>query len=164
MLGLGKPHKDDGLSSSTLLDQDTFYSVFRRDLAQAQHEVIIESPFISFKRLKHMLPTLRTLLRHQVRIVINTKHPEEQEAGYIGQAEDCIAMLQKLGVQVLYTGGHHRKLAIIDRKILYEGSLNILSQNDSCEIMRRICSEKMALQMLRFTKVERFLEQHPYTG
>jgi hypothetical protein len=39
-------------------------------------------------------------------------------------------MLQKLGVQVLYTSGHHRKLAIIDREILYEGSLNIPSQND----------------------------------
>jgi hypothetical protein len=96
-----------------LLNHDTFHSVFRRDLVQAQCEVVIESPFISFKCLNYLLPTFRTLLRRQVRIVINTKHSEEQEASYIGQAEDCIAMLQKLGVQVLYTGGHHRKLAIL---------------------------------------------------
>jgi len=92
-----------------------------------------------------------------VRIVINTKHPEEQEASYIGQAEDCIAILQKLGIQVLYTGGHHRKLAIIDREVLYEGSLNILSQNDSCEIMRRICSEKIADQMIEFIGIDKFI-------
>ena len=157
MLGLRKSPSDDGLSSSTLLNQGTFYAVFRRDLLQAQHEVIIESPFISSKRLNYLLPTLRTLLRHQVRIVINTKHPEEQEASYIGQAEDCIAILQKLGIQVLYTGGHHRKLAIIDREVLYEGSLNILSQNDSCEIMRRICSEKIADQMIEFIGIDKFI-------
>jgi hypothetical protein len=158
MFGRRKTHKDDGLLSSSLLNQNTFYAAFRRDLLQAQREVIIESPFISSKRLNRLLPTLRTLLERKVRIVINTKHPEEQETSYIGQAEECISMLQKLGVQVLYTGGHHRKLTIIDREVLYEGSLNILSQNDSCEIMRRICSKEIADQMLEFTKVGRFLE------
>ena len=48
------------------------------------------------------------------------------------------------------TYGHHRKLAIIDRSILYEGSLNILSQNDSLEIMQRIEPEELARQMIDF--------------
>jgi hypothetical protein len=67
-------------------------------------------------------------------------------------------MLQSIGVEVLYTGGHHRKLAIIDRQILWEGSLNILSQNESCEVMRRIESDELAMQMLQFTKLYRHLE------
>ena len=53
------------------------------------------------------------------------------------QAELAIHTLQELDVTVLMTVGHHRKIAIVD-DILYEGSLNILSQNDSCELMRRI--------------------------
>ena len=40
---------------------------------------------------------------------------------------------------------------------LYEGSLNILSQNDSCEIMRRIESTQLAWQMARFIGVDRLL-------
>jgi hypothetical protein len=126
--GLRKLHEDNGLLSSSLLNQDTLYSVFSRDLAQARHEVITESPFISFKRLKHMLPIFPTLLQRKVRIVVNTKHPEEQEAGYIGQIEDCIAMLQKLGVQVLYTGGHHRKLANLAGVYFMKSCL--ISQNE----------------------------------
>jgi len=55
---------------------------------------------------------------------------------------NAIGDMQKLGVIVLYTVGHHRKLAVLDRKIVYEGSLNILSFNDSCEIMRKITSTK----------------------
>jgi hypothetical protein len=96
MLCRRKSHGDNGLVSSSLLNQDTFYGVFKRDLAQAQHEVIIESPFISFKRLNYLLPTFRTLLRHQVRIVINPKHPEEQEASYIGQAETVLQYYRSL--------------------------------------------------------------------
>ena len=53
------------------------------------------------------------------------------------QAELAIHTLQELDVTVLMAVGHHRKIAIVD-DILYEGSLNILSQNDSCELMRRI--------------------------
>jgi hypothetical protein len=72
------------------------------------------------------------------------------------QATDGIAALQVMGIKILYTDNHHRKLAIIDRKILYEGSLNILSQADSCEVMRRIESADLAEQMLRFTDLERW--------
>jgi hypothetical protein len=54
-------------------------------------------------------------------------------------------------------GGHHRKLAIIDRRLLWEGSLNMLSQNDSCEIMRRIESNSLATQMIHFARLDKYL-------
>jgi len=63
-----------------------------------------------------------------------------------------------LGVQVLLcVGNHHRKLAILDRKILWEGSLNILSQTHSREIMRRIDSSKLTGEMFKFLKLERWI-------
>lgn len=62
-----------------------------------------------------------------------------------------------MGVQVLFTGNHHRKVAILDRSILYEGSLNILSQNDSSEVMRRIKSTQLAWQMVRFIGIDALL-------
>lgn len=59
--------------------------------------------------------------------------------------------MQELGITVLYTVKHHRKLAIIDGGILYEGSLNILSQIDSCEVMRRTVSQQLANEMVRLS-------------
>lgn len=55
---------------------------------------------------------------------------------------------------VLYTVKHHRKLAIIDGEILYEESVNILPQIDSCEIMRRTVSQQLANEL--FSKRESF--------
>lgn len=157
MFGLRGAHSDAGLPTSTLLDQDNFYDTFVRDIVRAQREVIIESPFMSLKRLEYLLPTFRKLAKRNVRIVINTKPVDEQDMDYAWQIEECIAKLHEIGIEVLITGGHHRKLAIIDRQILYEGSLNILSQNDSCEVMRRIYSEQLAMQMINFIGISKFI-------
>jgi phosphatidylserine/phosphatidylglycerophosphate/cardiolipin synthase-like enzyme len=73
------------------------------------------------------------------------------------EAEEAVSALQDLGVLVLYTDSLHRKLAVLDREITYEGSLNVLSQGWSSEIMRRIESAELAEQMIRFTKLDKYL-------
>ena len=73
------------------------------------------------------------------------------------QAEGEIAELEIIGVKVLFArGNHHQKLAILDREILWEGSLNIMSQVRSREIMRRIESKHCASEMLSFLKLKNF--------
>jgi phosphatidylserine/phosphatidylglycerophosphate/cardiolipin synthase-like enzyme len=147
----------NNLASSTLYNQGTFYEAFVRDLNRCKHEVIIESPFITGKRIASLLPIFSKMRSQGVRITINTRPPSVHEAPFDYQAEQAIEDLQAIGVSVLITGGHHRKLAIMDNRVLYEGSLNILSQNDSCEIMRRIDSQQLAKQMIDFIKIAWFL-------
>lgn len=70
------------------------------------------------------------------------------------QSEDEIRYCEKLGIQVLLcVGNHHRKLVILDCLVLWEGSINILSQKHSREIMRRIKGEIAAKQMFRFLRM-----------
>lgn len=146
------------LLDSKLHNEATFYSAFLNDLKRCRELVIIESPFITSSRIASLLPVLQQLKRRDVTIVVNTRNPQEHEAPWDYQAHEAVRRLQNIGVDVLYTGGHHRKLAILDRTILWEGSLNILSQNDSCEIMRRINSDVLATQMIAFTKIDKFLK------
>lgn len=152
-----RPAAPADLLTSKLYDQDSFYPAFMKDLAKCHREVIIECPFITNRRLKTLLPVLEKLKARKVRIAINTRDPRTHDEGYRQDAHEAISKLQHIGVQVLYTGNHHRKVAILDRSILYEGSLNILSQNDSCEVMRRIESTQLAWQMVRFVGIDRLL-------
>jgi phosphatidylserine/phosphatidylglycerophosphate/cardiolipin synthase-like enzyme len=144
------------LPSSTLYDQDGFYEAFLRDMRRAKAQLIIESPFITSKRVRVLLPVFEKLRRRSVEIIINTRNPEEHDGAYQKQAADAIEAFQSLGVVVLYTVGHHRKLAIIDNEVIWEGSLNILSFSDSCEIMRRIASSEEARIMMKFIGVENY--------
>lgn len=143
------------LNSSSLYDQSTFYNRFYKDLRSARRRVVIESPFITQRRSIPLLSTMSKLKKRGVEVVVNTKPIEEHDSEYQEQAIAIVEMIQDLGVRVLYTNGHHRKIAIID-DILYEGSLNILSQNDSCELMRRINDASSVREMLRFIRLEKW--------
>ena len=146
------------MESSTLFDEKTFYSAFINDLYKCTKEVIIESPFITAKRVDLLTPVFNVLLSQGVKIYVITRDPKEHSETMEYQSEDTIQAFERIGVQVLLCiGNHHRKLAILDRKVLYEGSLNILSQINSREIMRRIDDEKLALEMFDFLKLGRFL-------
>ncbi len=156
MFSLLKPQdKSAGLINSKLFSDDNFYPAFQKDLQKCQHEAIIESPFITQRRLATLSPTLQKLKTKGVRVIINTRDPLACDEEYMHEdAARAISILQHMGVQILFTGKHHRKLAILDRNVLWEGSLNILSQNDSCEIMRRIESTQLAWQMARFIAID----------
>jgi len=145
------------LLKSELYDDKTFYPAFLKDLNNCGSELIIECPFITRRRLQYLLPTLKMLKDRKVRIIINTKDPIELDKERWDEAYRTIVSLQHKGIQVIYTHGHHRKLAIIDRSILYEGSLNTLSQNTSTELMRRTESVQLAWQMARFVQVDGYL-------
>lgn len=139
--------------NSALHTEATFYEYLIRDLKHAKKEVIIESPFLTYKRALEFSPVFIKLVKKGVKIIVTTRYPEEHSGNLRVQADITIPYLARLGVEVrLLPNRLHRKLAIIDRKILWEGSLNILSQNRSSEIMRRIDSRKSASQMLSFIK------------
>jgi hypothetical protein len=87
-----------------------------------------------------------------------TRDPKEHTNGYSEQSEVEIQEFEAIGIQVLLCkGNHHRKLAIIDRNILWEGSLNILSQIHSREFMRRLEDGGFADDLFHFLKYEQYL-------
>ena len=144
--------------NSTLFDEKTFYQAFLRDLEGCRSEVYIESPYITSKRAEMLIPVFYSLLAKGVKIYVMTRDPKEHAESMEYQSEETISLFERMGVQVLLCiGNHHRKLAILDRQILWEGSLNILSQNHSREIMRRIDNEKLAMEMFQFLKLERII-------
>jgi len=143
---------------SSLFDESTFYKKFLQDLSHCAREIIIESPYITIERTELFIPIFENLIQKGVKIYIVTRDPKEHSEMLEIQAEQEISYFEEIGVQVLLClGNHHRKLAMLDRKVLWEGSLNILSQTHSREIMRRIEGEELALEMFSFLKLENYL-------
>lgn len=144
---------------SHLFDEKSFYSSFLSDLEDCEREVIIESPFISKSRMDVLLPFFRRLVNRDVTVYVITKDPSILDEPLASYSREIIREFEILGVHVLATANqHHRKLAILDRQVLWEGSLNILSQSNSREIMRRIQGEDHAQEMFEFLKLGRFID------
>lgn len=141
--------------TSLLFNERDFYGKFMSDLANCKNEVLIESPYMTSSRMKLLYPIFNRLLNRNVHIHIVTRDPVDHDDEHMKhQATNEILCCRELGINVvLLKGRHHRKLAVIDRSILWEGSLNILSYSNSLEIMRRIVDKKSACQMFTFLKL-----------
>ncbi len=146
----------DNLFSSELFDEKTFYQAFIRDLENCREEAVIESPYITIERMRLLKPIFERLINKGVDVFIITRYPNEHDGTMAEQAEAGIQYFEVLGAQVLLcAGNHHRKLAMIDREILWEGSLNILSQAHSREFMRKIKSKKLTEEMFKFLNFDK---------
>jgi hypothetical protein len=142
-------------SVSKLYDENSFYPALLKDIRRCRSELIIESAYMTTKRVHYLLPHFKELKRNRVRIVINTRNPEEHDLYLREEARKCLASLLEIGVQVIFSESLHRKTAILDRNILWEGSLNILSQNNSQEVMRRTESSQLGWQMVKFSGLDK---------
>ncbi len=142
-----------------LFNEKTFYKQFLKDLESCSSEVIIESPYITSARMETFDQVFQRLLHNNIRIHIVTREPSEHETELFRyQATNEILKYSDMGIKfILLNGFHHRKLAIIDRKILWEGSLNILSQTNSLEIMRKTAEIKEVKKMMDFLNYSKII-------
>ena len=145
------------LLSSRLFDERTFYKAFLYDLKHCKTEVIIESPYMTTVRVAILSPTLVKLVKKGVKVRVHTRFPGHHDQQLRIQSWLATKSLKQIGVKVRFFNDYnHRKIAVIDGRILYEGSLNILSQRESREVMRRIESKELTKQMIKFLRLKQW--------
>jgi len=152
-----KLHK---MQKGNLFNEKTFYPAFVKDMLAAKKEVVIYSPFISKFRSEFFKKTLLELRKRNIPVFIFTRSIEDHE--YFARAEITCALkdYEEAGAQITYLSGYiHEKLAIIDREILWEGSLNILSQRESREMMRRISDETSTRETVSYLGLDKKLAE-----
>ncbi len=153
---------DSQTTSYILADENSFYHQFTQDLLEAKQEVIIESPYITVPRMRSLKSVFELLIKRGVAVFIITRSPEEHTAHMSEHSEAGIRYFEGLGAQVLLCRAHHRKLAMIDRRVVWKGSLNILSQANSREFMEREENKVKAEALFRFLRYDQvsFIKKH----
>jgi len=146
--------KAEKISESQAIDlynENTFYKALTTDMLAAKKEVIIYSPFVSKFRTDFLKPTIEKLIDRNIDIFIFTRPIEEYDSTMQPQIGCALKRLEELGVCIFYPGRYiHQKVAIVDREVLWEGSLNILSHRASNEMMRRTAHKESATQVMNY--------------
>lgn len=146
-----KPFEEQTQQINNLFNEETFYRAFVRDMLQAEKEVIIYSPFVTKYRSDFFRKTMAKLKDRNINIFIFTRPLEEHNLLMRSEITCALNEYKELGADIFCLPGLiHEKVAIIDRKILWEGSLNILSQRTSKEMMRRTADEDSTMQVLAY--------------
>lgn len=130
--------------------EGTFYPAFQQDVARARESVVIFSPFATGAGTGRWVDPLRAALGRGVRVRVLTRPPEEPGGGTTDEVGELVRALRDVGVAVDLRARMHEKIAILDGRILWHGSLNILSHRDTHESMLRIESPAACSQLARF--------------
>lgn len=140
------------------LTDDEFWHYLVYDLEQAKGQVLINSPFLFERRAEEMLRNVKALVERGVTVCVYLKQPahwgsntpvSEETAIEHKRFEKLSSELRKVGAHVNIKFEIHQKIVVIDRKILYEGSLNTLSQRMTAENMRRFSNPDACAEMIK---------------
>jgi hypothetical protein len=142
------------LKGITLFSEGTFYPAFMADLEGAEEEVVIFSPFVEHRRAAQLMPILRQLVDRGVSLIVVTRERQDSP-----ETAALIRGLADAGINVLRRQGLHEKIAFVDGKVAWFGSLNILSQRSSTEQMIRFAQPDIVTKLAGFTGVTALLRE-----
>jgi len=139
----GVPQPLDDVHS--IFDNHTFFPVYSADILSACNEVLIVSPFLTKKRI---LSSINYLSVVGAKVTVITKPPENYSEKDRGRIAECIDLLTKYSVAVKTKDRIHQKFAVIDQRIVWYGSINLLSFGSSEESIMRIEHTDIAGELL----------------
>lgn len=141
---------------SIALTDDEFWSMFAGDLRQVTSHVVIYAPYLWDERLDFVASFLRGFIERGGIVCVFVKMKRgwdwrggwsEEEHADLVEFQRRLELLLSWGVHVNLKKNVHQKIAILDGKVHYEGSLNMLSHGENGENMRRFSSESEATLM-----------------
>jgi len=149
---MGYKAKSEDIQSASLdiiFDKDSFLPVFSNDLAGAKKEVLIVSPFVRKRRTMQMLKQLRNALDKGIRTIVVTRPAGDFKAKDRMALKQILEELANSDISVVLKSNIHQKFAIMDQKIVWYGSINLLSYGTAQESIMRIESSNIAHELIK---------------
>jgi hypothetical protein len=130
------PRTDGRALTFSMLDERSFSPQLACDLADAQEQVIGLMACVSEYRWPQVHPSFVEAIERGVRVTMIV--PELSRAVDASYANEVYENLRGLGASVIEAHGLHGKDIIIDRRVIYTGSLNWAGNRGTSEVAWRI--------------------------
>lgn len=136
-------------SIDIIFDNSSFLSVFNNDILAATREILIVSPFVTRRRTVQMLQHLEIAVRNGIRVVVITRPPEDYRETDQVALQGTLAILQDASIHIIFRPNIHQKFAVADQRIVWYGSINLLSFGSAEESIMRLESPAIASELVK---------------
>jgi len=149
---MGYKAKGDEIMDTPLdiiFTKENFLPVFNQDIIDAHKEILIVSPFIRQRRTLQMIRHLNIAICKPIRVTVVIRPEEdfpEKDHKAFQKARDLLA---ESGINIIFKANIHQKFAIMDQKIVWYGSINLLSYGSAQESIMRIESSNIANELMQ---------------
>lgn len=140
-------------SANFIFDKSSFYPVYCNDIANAQKVIFIISPFVRRRRVEQIHHYLKNAISKGTKVTIITRPSSDLREKDMLILEHVFDSLKDDGIDLQFRSGIHQKFAVIDQRIVWYGSINLLGFGNSEETMMRLQSSNIASELMRSVEI-----------
>ncbi|MFO8084551.1 MAG: phospholipase D-like domain-containing protein, partial [Desulfobacterales bacterium] len=132
-----------------IFNKDNFLPVFSQDIAGAKKEIVIVSPFVRKRRTLQMIQHLKISTGKNVRVIVVTRPKEDFSLKEHDCLQNTLNLLTSSGINIVFKSNIHQKFAVMDQRVVWYGSINLLSYGSAQESIMRIESSSIANELMK---------------
>lgn len=143
--------KGEKQTANAIYDSENYVEIYQKDLLEANDTIIISSPVISGAKVYELANILKEKQQQGVQVTIVTWSSDNYgfgDASYWMQLHD---EMRSKGFNIKIVEDTCEHFAIIDREIVWYGSINLLANEKEEDSMMRINSDVIAAELMELT-------------
>lgn len=143
--------KSEKQTANAIFDGENYFEVYKRDLIEADKNIIISSPAISGAKVYELINLLHDKQMAGIEVTIVTWEPDSYGFGDAGFWMQLHEEMRQAGFYMKTVEDTCEHFAIIDQEIVWYGSMNLLANSKIDDSMMRVESAKVALELMGLT-------------
>ena len=140
--------------ANSIFDSQNYFDVFEKDVVSASKSIVISSPSFSFKKVNWLCVESEHLQLRGVSVVVLTLDLEDYPEDGRDQHKSHIEHLISAGVNVITLHKYRERFAIIDKSLVWYGSMTLLSNEKEDDSLMRISNPAIAEELLEFAVLQ----------
>ena len=137
--------------ANAIYDIDNYSETYWQDLIQAEASIVISSPRLNTEKVNRIISEMKSRQELGVKVTIVTWHPDAYIYGRDDTRMELLERLRRAGFEIRFREENCEHFAVIDREIVWYGSINLLSKEDAEDNLMRVCSREIAAELLEMT-------------
>jgi len=134
--------------ANSIFDSKTYKAIYEKDLLNAAKEIVISSPGLNVPKVKQLIRQMRRVQENGVGITVLTLEPESYPEARVDVTKQLVEEMVSVGMQVKLMSQMHEHYAIVDREIVWYGSMNLLSSEKEEDNLMRVVSEEIVEELM----------------
>ena len=143
------------MAENRIFTQEEYWDTFSMDIANAQKDILITSPYLYIAQVKQFLKLIPE--KTHVTVVTGDELSFNREAWE--KVSNAVKLLEDAGARVILQPKVYQRYAVIDKSTLWYGGINFLGIEKAAHGAMRLCSTELASELMSYMNTQTKYEQ-----
>ena len=130
-------------AENRIFSQEEYWDTFSMDIANAQRDILITSPYLHIAQVKRFLK----LIPEETHVTVVTGDKTNFKPEAWEKMSNAVKLLEDAGARVILQPKVYQRYAVIDKSTVWYGGINFLGFEKAAHGTMRLCSAELAKEL-----------------